>query len=1270
MRRMNERCYILFFAIALFLGGLGLPPGGPGAPTARASGGGDITVTEATYDYEKVVHVTWDGFYDELYGLAKAQGVGTPNLDRLVGTGMRLTNHLTVVPAVEAAKYSAMTGAYPRTTGNTYKYFDGANVVGQGSTVNLAQTITQAMQGERTALAINEAAVKSEEGDGFAYISTGAANATTFEAGVTEAVYALSTAGQPDYLNLYSYELVAYNREVVDNASTKPAYIAGLLEKVEAMDVALGELMDAVETYGSPERTVYVLSSHTGVTLTETKKISDLYNALTAGGFTYKEVSSGAASGSHDLVAIKNYEAKYMQLRFNALDPARTGDLVALLESQPFVEDVLERAELDAMGVHPQFADLLVVPAAGNSFNPATVGAKRQDAIETPTRVMFGVISGPKIEALGKVGNVMKATSIVDLAPTIAELLGMAAPANNEGVSLLTAETHANDNYVVYVNLDGFAYHWYELAKSNVPLPNFDELLANGVLFTDAGTGIPSITGAMQQAVVAGAWPTDTGNSYRYYDKELNQVFQYDRQNELENIAEAAVARGITIAGVNAWYFQNKGMVAGDPKKPYIEAGGTSSFTARMDDLVKIIRGEPVVSGGQSIAFAEVPRFLAIYGDDIDSVGHNEHDTREYETMSTSVSDLREAMTRTIQRVDTELGRLVQALKDRGIYDKTTIFLTTDHGMSMYGAESVDGMEPNPPTTSSLPDLLDVIASAGEAARGEPYKVESVFAGGSSAKADTEIVVTSVGLQAQVQFRIPMEKAEIERIVGLVQQKEYYDTHLYKEELMKRGAPEHFADLLISPKSPYNFKTGSATSQRAVRGQHDSLAPESQHIFTLISGEAVRHGITYDQKMHNINIAPMMARVLGFEGPSGATAGVIDEVLIGKYQGPALTLGSPASEDVTVASAEFTVSGVTAPNAAIKLNDAAAGKADVSGSFSATIPLTEGLNRIIVEAVADGRETRKVLFATYLVPREQLTLTIAEAKALLEEAVEGDETGQYKPGTKSVLRAAIVEATLVEEDIQAARGQLDVALAVLEQAIADFEFGKRRGAFHLFGELVLNGAEAAGTTVTLRSADGGTEYTAAYGEPYGTTSSGRMGVEEVRDAYGNRLDSRLRYYFDVPHGTYTITASSGTKTAARNVATASTTVGELPWGTYTLEKAQDMMLTAAYAGSDGKPFGLTDGQLTQNGGMQAAVTVSPAPAAAHDGTVVVVFQLLKGTVPAGVIAVEKEIVSPERVTAHFNVVGAGYRVKTFVVDRYNGDLTDVGSPLAEAVTLE
>src|SRR5690606_40684844 len=84
--------------------------------------------------------------------------------------GMRLTNHLTVVPAVEAAKYSAMTGAYPRTTGNTYKYFDGANVVGQGSTVNLAQTITQAMQGERTALAINEAAVKSEEGDGFAYI--------------------------------------------------------------------------------------------------------------------------------------------------------------------------------------------------------------------------------------------------------------------------------------------------------------------------------------------------------------------------------------------------------------------------------------------------------------------------------------------------------------------------------------------------------------------------------------------------------------------------------------------------------------------------------------------------------------------------------------------------------------------------------------------------------------------------------------------------------------------------------------------------------------------------------------------------------------------------------------------------------------------------------------------------------------------------------------------------------------------------------------------
>ncbi|MFD0960006.1 alkaline phosphatase family protein [Paenibacillus chungangensis] len=1256
MNIVRRPLFALCIVLSLVVGSVAVPFGEAGKGSVKAEGLGSPS---------KVVHITWDGFYNGLYDSAKEKGVATPNLDLLVNSGMRLTNHATTVPSVEAAKYSALTGAYPRTTGNTYKHFDGNAVVGLDSKVNLAQTITQAMQNHKTALVIDESAVSTEEASTYTYLSS----TKKFADSSTLAVQQLATVGQPDYLNIYANDLYMHKRSgaIADRA----AYVDELLAILQQLDAGLGAVMEAVTLHGDAENTTYVLSSHSGDAVTESKKIADIHQALTAGGFTFKEVSSGNAAGDHELVLIKNYEAKYLQVRYNTLDPNAVDELIALIRNESYVEDVLVRSDLDALGVHPMFADLIIIPKSGFSFCPASVGVSRPDAFEDSARHVFGVVAGPRMEAMNKAGRVTTETSIVDLAPTIADVMGIAVPAQAEGKSLLTLEVE--DGYVLYVNWDGFAYDWYELANSPgyEGTPHINALLQNGVLFTNARTGIPSITGSMMQAVASGAWPVDTGNSYRYYDSDLNQVIQYGRENVLENIAEAAAIRNISMAGVNAWYFENRGLFEGNEAQPYIAAGGLGGFTQRVDEMIKVIQGEPVQTGGKTITFPEVPRFLSIYGDEIDGVGHNEKDIRDVSVVSESREQLLLSVANTVIHMDRELGRLVQALKDRGIYEKTTIFLTTDHGMSLLGADDAASAATSPTATSSLPELERTIANVGQSYRGEAFKVETVYQEGRGAQPDTEIVITSAGLQAQVKFLIPLEEAVRDQIVEHVMATEFYGAHLSHDELIKRGAPSHFADLLISPKPPYNFKTGDPDRIRIARGQHDSLDDSSQRIFTMISGQAVRKGIVYNQQISNIDIVPTMARVMGFDGPSGATGIVLDDILIERLQGPVLSLAQPATGDVTVADSTYVIQGITEPRATVKINKTAVGRADEWGQFAIPHPLMPGINRVIVEAESQGKETRKVLFITYLVPREALTNSMEEAFMLHEEAEEGNEDGQYKPGSKEPLRQAIRKATFVAEDNEATSEQIAAALSELHEAIAAFQLGKRMGAIHLFGEIILDGADKAGTTVVIANADHSVVYTTTYGEAATDTALGRKGIVDVLDAYNNVLDDRLTYSFDVPQGTYTISITSGSKSAVKVIEATSGTVGELPWGTYTLVKATDITLRTTNPHTGDGVYEISDGQLTRQGGVKAKVTIQRSGAASEDTeAAVVLFQLLKGTTPAGIIAVEKSIEAEEQITAHFNVAGADYKVKVYVVDSYNGSLTDVGYHLADPSTLE
>ena len=507
-----------------------------------------------------------------------------------------------------------------------------------------------------------------------------------------------------------------------------------------------------------------------------------------------------------------------------------------------------------------------------------------------------------------------------------------------------------DENKLIYINIDGLSYDLYEKANKR-PLTqttNIDSLINNGALFTNAFTGIPSITGPMQQSIVSGAWPIDTGNCYRYYDLAKDQVVQHTRENKLENIAEAANRNGINFIGINSWYFEKAGK---DKNRDniYIESREKNGYKGRFKALKEVLK-----DGASS-------RFISIYLDDIDGAAHNSIGLKTREEVEGSMISL-------LKNIDTEIGEVIEILKDKEAFDKTNFVITTDHGAVAFGADTREQAQVKDYAYSQLPDLLETISRLGKKHVGEGFEVEMVNKKGDKAKKSSHAIVTTAGLQAQIKFRKHPSREFLEEIISNVKNKAYYGTHLTGQELELKGVPQKFADLLISPKPPYHFKHNFNQAYFAVN-QHDSLDEKAQKIFSLVAGPSFKDIGYYDKEIHNINMSPTMARILGFEGPKGASVSALDDVLVDYYRGPKLKILSFEENIKRVGYDVYTesLSLETEPASKIIINRKTAGISDENGYFKTWKDLKPGVNRFIIESIKNGKTTRRTVF---LIKRE------------------------------------------------------------------------------------------------------------------------------------------------------------------------------------------------------------------------------------------------------------------------------------------------------------
>lgn len=428
-------------------------------------------------------------------------------------------------------------------------------------------------------------------------------------------------------------------------------------------------------------------------------------------------------------------------------------------------------------------------------------------------------------------------------------------------------------NVIVYINWDGFANYYVELAEAQGRIPTLSNIKENeGVYFSNAYTGIPSITNPMQAAISSGTTSKYTGNSYRHFDKRQNKVIQepISRRNEAETLAESVKRQGLNSISINQFAFEDRGNIIGDELNPYVNAdvgaNGYSDAVARFDTAIKLVT--ELEAGG--IKLDKLPRFISLYMDDLDGVGHNEVETYGLPIAKTEEGRKENILDR-LEIMDTKLGEFIQACKDAGIYDKMSFVLTADHGMANFGAQNSLGDDS---TKSKLLDLMSAIESLGEG-----YKCEFLHPSQIAVPSEgTDIAIVTVGLQAQIsyvgEFNDEIIAEKNTKILEVLKVKNYIGEVMLPNEIESRGVSKGFADLIVSPKTPYHFHGPTVTGLTA-RGQHDSLEDEAQHIGSFMWGNGVKKGEVYTEKIYNTDFAATMSELLGLNYPLDSTGNII-----------------------------------------------------------------------------------------------------------------------------------------------------------------------------------------------------------------------------------------------------------------------------------------------------------------------------------------------------------------------------------------------------------
>jgi predicted AlkP superfamily pyrophosphatase or phosphodiesterase len=429
------------------------------------------------------------------------------------------------------------------------------------------------------------------------------------------------------------------------------------------------------------------------------------------------------------------------------------------------------------------------------------------------------------------------AATVVWTAPTA---VSAPLPADDTGSSTATATATAGArpaDHVVFLALDGFDVDYLDLVRDgSAPMPNLQRLLRRGSVTTSTGV-MTSITNPSWSSVATGAWPETHRNTAYWFNTETNTARGQQRDLAVPTIAQSVREQGGTVFSAQWFILQNYGVTYGDPDGLYTQPGGDCA--RRTDDAVAVLRGEPVSSGGQPVTANGIPEFLAVYCDTLDALGHGGGDVNPH-------------IPAALTEIDRQIGRIVAATQDAGVYGRTAFVLTGDHGMTTFdkgfGAEGLAAIE----EAGFTPQVL----TSGQSPA--PGTDVAIVVGG---VADVRILGERAGDPDAVRR---LEKA----LTALPQVRNVFD----KADQRRMHMSRNHGDLLVEPKPGWSFGTTPAGPS----GRHGSTT--ELHVPLVLAGAGVRPGAQPRAPRH-IDIAPTISALLGYAPPSGSEGRTLRESL-------------------------------------------------------------------------------------------------------------------------------------------------------------------------------------------------------------------------------------------------------------------------------------------------------------------------------------------------------------------------------------------------------
>lgn len=223
---------------------------------------------------------------------------------------------------------------------------------------------------------------------------------------------------------------------------------------------------------------------------------------------------------------------------------------------------------------------------------------------------------------------------------------------------------------LIIISMDGFRWDYFDKTDT----PNFDKLIDGGSRAAALIPSFPSKTFPNHITIVTGRYPENHGIiANRMYDPIFDKYYYIGQGSapvldgkwyDAEPIWVTAEKQNQT--AMTMFWPISEAEIMGVRPSEYFVYDGSVSHNDRVDQLLKWL----------DYPSTKRPRFMSTYFSHLDNIGHR------YGPDSEEVKSA-------IREMDRTIGRLVNGLKSREIFQKVNIILVSDHGMATTSSDSM-----------------------------------------------------------------------------------------------------------------------------------------------------------------------------------------------------------------------------------------------------------------------------------------------------------------------------------------------------------------------------------------------------------------------------------------------------------------------------------------------------------------------------------------------------------------------------------------------------